>query len=60
MNYNSTFIYSGVNFIEYHNKLETKFLGKGEKNQASSEVDLVYPYKDKVIPIEIKSGAKAL
>lgn len=29
-----------------------------EKNQSSSEVDLVYPYKDKVIPIEIKSGAK--
>ncbi|MGA8853025.1 MAG: AAA family ATPase [Christiangramia sp.] len=29
-----------------------------EKNQASSEVDLVYPFEDKVIPIEIKSGAK--
>ena len=29
-----------------------------EKNQSSSEVDLVYPYDDKVIPIEIKSGAK--
>lgn len=29
-----------------------------ENNQSSSEVDLVYPYKDKVIPIEIKSGAK--
>ncbi|KAA2215784.1 ATP-binding protein [Maribacter flavus] len=27
-----------------------------EKNQASSEVDLVYVYKDLVIPIEIKSG----
>lgn len=29
-----------------------------DKNQSSSEVDLVYPYIDKVIPIEIKSGAK--
>ncbi|TVZ26054.1 hypothetical protein JM83_1000 [Gillisia sp. Hel_I_86] len=29
-----------------------------DKNQSSSEVALVYPYKDKVIPIEIKSGAK--
>jgi hypothetical protein len=28
-----------------------------EKAQASSEVDLVYQYKNKVIPIEIKSGA---
>ena len=28
-----------------------------EKKQSSSEVDLVYPYGDKVIPIEIKSGA---
>ena len=28
-----------------------------EKNQSSSEVDLVYTYKDKIIPIEIKSGA---
>lgn len=28
-----------------------------EKKQSSSEVDLVYPYADKVIPIEIKSGA---
>ncbi len=28
-----------------------------EKNQASSEVDLVLPYNDKIIPIEIKSGA---
>ncbi len=28
-----------------------------EKSQASSEVDLVLTYKDKVIPIEIKSGA---
>ncbi len=28
-----------------------------EKSQSSSEVDLVYTYKDKVIPIEIKSGA---
>ena len=28
-----------------------------EKRQSSSEVDLVYPYGDKVIPIEIKSGA---
>jgi len=27
-----------------------------EKSQSSSEVDLVYTYKDKVIPIEIKSG----
>lgn len=27
-----------------------------EKNQASSEVDLVYPYRDMIIPIEIKSG----
>jgi uncharacterized protein len=27
-----------------------------EKNQASSEVDVVLVYKDKVIPIEIKSG----
>lgn len=27
-----------------------------EKKQASSEVDLVVPYKDKIIPIEIKSG----
>jgi predicted AAA+ superfamily ATPase len=27
-----------------------------EKTQASSEVDLVYPYQNKVIPIEIKSG----
>lgn len=29
-----------------------------EKNQSSSEVDLVYPLEGKVIPIEIKSGAK--
>ncbi len=28
-----------------------------EKKQASSEVDLVYTYLDKVIPIEIKSGS---
>lgn len=28
-----------------------------EKRQSSSEVDLVYPYKDKVIPVEIKAGA---
>ena len=28
-----------------------------EKRQSSSEVDLVYPYRDKVIPIKIKSGA---
>lgn len=28
-----------------------------EKSQSSSEVDLVYPFGDKVIPIEIKSGA---
>ena len=28
-----------------------------EKRQSSSEVDLVYPYRDKVIPVEIKSGA---
>lgn len=28
-----------------------------EKTQASSEVDLVIAYKDKVIPVEIKSGA---
>lgn len=28
-----------------------------EKKQATSEVDLVYPYANKVIPIEIKSGA---
>ncbi|APY08322.1 AAA family ATPase [Winogradskyella sp. J14-2] len=27
-----------------------------EKKQASSEVDLVMPYKEKLIPIEIKSG----
>jgi hypothetical protein len=27
-----------------------------EKHQASSEVDLVYAFQDKVIPIEIKSG----
>lgn len=29
-----------------------------KKNQSSAEVDLVYPYRDKVIPIEIKSGAE--
>ena len=28
-----------------------------EKLQASSEVDVVYPYEDKVIPIEVKSGS---
>ncbi|MBN2683529.1 MAG: ATP-binding protein [Bacteroidales bacterium] len=28
-----------------------------EKSQSSAEVDLVFAYKDKVIPIEIKSGA---
>jgi predicted AAA+ superfamily ATPase len=28
-----------------------------EKNQSSSEVDLVYTHKEKIIPIEIKSGA---
>ncbi|WP_236138897.1 DUF4143 domain-containing protein [Mongoliitalea daihaiensis] len=27
------------------------------KNQSSAEVDLVYPYEGKLIPIEIKSGA---
>lgn len=30
---------------------------KREKNQSSAEVDLVYPYEGKLIPIEIKSGA---
>jgi predicted AAA+ superfamily ATPase len=29
-----------------------------EKTQSSSEVDLVYTYKDKIIPIEIKSGSQ--
>ncbi|MCF6271022.1 MAG: AAA family ATPase [Melioribacteraceae bacterium] len=28
-----------------------------ERSQSSAEVDLVIPYKDKVIPIEIKSGS---
>jgi hypothetical protein len=28
-----------------------------EKKQSSSEVDLVFAYRDKVIPIEIKSGS---
>ncbi len=28
-----------------------------EKTQSSSEVDLVYQYRDKIIPVEIKSGA---
>ena len=28
-----------------------------EKKQASSEVDLVFPYKSKLYPIEIKSGS---
>ncbi len=28
-----------------------------DKNQASSEVDLVFTYNDKVVPIEIKSGS---
>jgi len=28
-----------------------------EKKQSTSEIDLVYTYRDKVIPIEIKSGA---
>lgn len=28
-----------------------------EKNQSSAEVDLVYPHKNMVIPIEIKSGS---
>ncbi len=28
-----------------------------EKKQSNSKVDLVYPYKNKVIPIEIKSGS---
>jgi predicted AAA+ superfamily ATPase len=28
-----------------------------QKNQSSSEVDLVFTYKEKIIPIEIKSGA---
>ena len=28
-----------------------------EKKQSSSEVDLVYTYEDKIIPIEIKSGS---
>ncbi len=28
-----------------------------EKTQSSSEVDLVYPFGDRIIPIEIKSGA---
>ena len=27
-----------------------------EKTQSSSEVDLIIPYQDKIIPIEIKSG----
>lgn len=34
--------------------MEATFL---KKIQSSSEVDLVYTYKNKVIPIEIKSGA---
>tara|TARA_R110002049_G_scaffold258433_3_gene434179 strand:+ start:4905 stop:6281 length:1377 start_codon:yes stop_codon:yes gene_type:complete len=29
-----------------------------EKRQSSAEVDLIYTYQDKVIPIEIKSGSK--
>lgn len=29
-----------------------------EKKQSSSEVDIVFPYKNKVIPIEIKSGSE--
>jgi len=29
-----------------------------EKKQSSSEVDLVFTYQDKVIPIEIKSGSE--
>ncbi len=29
-----------------------------EKRQSSAEVDLLYTYRDKVIPIEIKSGSK--
>ncbi len=29
-----------------------------EKRQSSAEVDLVYPFGNKIIPIEIKSGAK--
>ena len=29
-----------------------------EKRQSSAEVDLVFPYRDKVIPIEIKSGSE--
>jgi hypothetical protein len=28
-----------------------------DKKQASSEVDLVFPYQNKLIPIEIKSGS---
>jgi len=28
-----------------------------EKTQASSEIDLLIPYKDKIIPVEVKSGA---
>lgn len=28
-----------------------------EKRQSSAEVDLVFPYGDKIIPIEVKSGA---
>jgi len=29
-----------------------------EKKQSSSEVDIVFPYKNKIIPIEIKSGSE--
>ena len=29
-----------------------------EKTQSSSEVDLVFTYRNKIIPIEIKSGSK--
>lgn len=29
-----------------------------EKKQSSAEVNIVYPYKDMLIPIEIKSGKK--
>ena len=40
-------------------RLETRkpCLWVREKKQSTAEVDLVYPYRDKVIPIEIKSGA---
>jgi predicted AAA+ superfamily ATPase len=43
-----------ISLLSSHNKMPHFWIR--DKKQSSSEVDLVYTFQDKVIPIEIKSG----